>query len=576
MLNKVHEDIAAVKQWLDDKLMNSRVLTERTAVMSVIVCSSILTVSCLSVLALSIRARNGMTVTDSTDMIGQTEATTITIPYSEFEEETQDYDETSSPEDLNASLIVDILAKGNYDVLGSITIDDDEEVSEEVIKRTAPKDLNDRQVTKMLSGGAGEVRIIDRKDINEGAASSGSSEDTGNLQAEISAASDNSGVVKKFDTKNNYVIGIDVSSWNGNINWQKVKAYGVQFVMIKCGGRYWGSGLLYKDKQFETNIKGANAAGLDVGVYFYSAAVSITEAYEEASYVVNLIKGYKVKLPVAIDFEINSKEYRHADVKGKDLRDILCTFCDTVKSQGYTPMVYMSKSCWTSVLGSSYASEVSAKYKVWLAAYYNRFINGTEPFKIGDKLPTFGYNYDIWQYGYCKGVVPGISGSVDMNLGFFASTDLTDPSITVPNSLSSGLAAGSSIDIRKGVKVTDSLGNEVDMSFVSVSIKDAEGNTVKADSITSAVGTYEITYSFIDPYYGTITKTVTLTVSDKTSPATSSAEPTAAASTTAAPAVSTTAPASETAAATTAAASATSAPAPASETAAESEIVTGN
>ena len=501
------------------------VLTERTAWISLLLCTSILAASCLTISALSINARREMTVSDSTDNISTAaEATHEAAPSGGSEAVPEESYTTLSKEELERQMIADVIMKGNLNTLGSAGEEDDEEVSAEVIKNTAPKNLSDRQVTRMLNGGAGQVRIIDRKDINEGAASSGSSEDTGNAQAESSAVSGNSGVATSVTSNNNYVIGIDVSSWNGNINWKKVKDYGVKFVMIKCGGRYWGSGLLYKDKQFDANIKGARAAGLDVGVYFYSAATTVKEAYEEASYVVSLIKDYTITYPVAIDFEINSQEYRHAGVKGKDLRDILCTFCDTVKSQGYKPMVYMSKSCWTSVLGSTYASEVSSKYKVWLALYYNRFIDGTEPFKIGDNLPSFGYGYDIWQYGYLKGVVPGISGSVDMNLSFMSKTNLSTPSITVPGNGNISAVKGSSTDPADLVSAVNSLGKKIESSGLKVAVSDQQGRSVTADKALSAEGTYTVTYSFTDPYYGVITATATLTVTDQAaSPATATA-----------------------------------------------------
>ena len=396
------------------------------------------------------------------------------------------------------------------------------DVSEETIKKTPAKDLNDKQITKMLTGSAGKVKIIDRKDIKEGAQSSGSSEDIGNAQAENSAVSDNSGVSKTFDSSSNYVVGIDVSAWNGNINWTKVKDYGVKFVIVRCGGRYTGSGEVFKDKNFDKNVKGAAAAGLNVGAYFYSAATSISEAYEEASYAVDLCKGHKINYPLAIDFEINSSTSRHAGVKGKDLRNILKTFCDTVKSQGYTPMVYMSKSCWTSVLGSTYASEIASKYKVWLAVYFKRFISGTEPFKMGDQLPTFPYRYNIWQYGYLHNVIPGISGDVDVNLGFFSSSSLVEPSITVPGGELT-TSAGNTIDPLASVKAVNSLNQQVSASNISYTVKNAKGYTVELKNACSAIGTYTITYSFGDAYRGTVSQQIKLYVKDKSATPTTAA-----------------------------------------------------
>ena len=504
------------------------VLNERTARISLLVTSSIVAVLCLSVTAMSIRAGSEYKFTDSTDNITEATTESITIPYEEFVEMTGD-DTPASTADLTDCLTGGALAMGN---IKDLTSTEDDEVSEETIKKTPAKDLNDKQITKMLTGSAGKVKIIDRKDIKEGAQSSGSSEDIGNSQAEDTAVSDSSGVTKTFDSNNNYVIGIDVSAWNGNINWTKVKEYGVKFVIVRCGGRYTGSGEVFKDKNFDKNVKGAAAAGLNVGAYFYSAATSITEAYEEASYAVDLCKGHKINYPLAIDFEINSSTSRHAGVKGKDLRDILKTFCDTVKSQGYTPMVYMSKSCWTSVLGTTYASEITSKYKVWLAVYFKRFISGTEPYKMGDPLPTFGYRYNIWQYGYLHNVIPGISGDVDVNLGFFSSESLVEPSITVPGG-ELRTAAGNTIDPLANVKAVNSLNQEVSSSNVSYTIKNAKGYSVELKNACSTTGTYTVTYSFGDAYRGTVSQQIKLYVTDKASAPTATAAPTSAPATSA-------------------------------------------
>jgi len=554
---------------LNDTLTRLTFLSERTARISLLLCTAILACSCLTISAVSIRARQESMIVDSTENISSTEATTTSAPQSGSSGVTQDSAPSLITEELSTHIVADVLLRGNYDNLERLSEEDDEEVSAEVINKTAPKNLSDRQVTRMLSGQTGKVRIIDRKDLNEGAASSGSKDDTGNSQAESSAVSGNSGVATSAASNNNYVIGIDVSSWNGNINWKKVKDYGVKFVMIKCGGRYWGSGLLYKDKQFDANVKGARAEGIDVGVYFYSAATTVKEAYEEASYVVDLIKEYKITYPVAIDFEINSKEYRHANVKGKDLRDILCTFCDTVKSQGYKPMVYMSKSCWTSVLGSSYASEVSSKYKVWLAVYYNRFIDGTEPFKIGDNLPTFDYKYDIWQYGYLKGVVPGISGSVDMNLSFMSSVPLTAPVINVKNSGKLTSSQGTELKLTDSASAVNSQGQNVASSSIKVTVTDSKGNVVTADKASATPGTYTVRYSFMDAYYGTVSATASLTVTDKSVSPSTEAPPTA--SPTTSPA--TESPASETLAAASATSSAPSSEPSPSEVPESSEVI---
>lgn len=515
-----------------DTLTKLTFLTERTARVSLVLCTAIVAGSCISVSALSINARASNIMNDTPDQ----DIESLMISYEQFEDITSDDDPSMSQEERISSFITE--ASTISEETSETSEEDDEEVNAEVIRNTAPKNLTDRQVKKMLTGDAGPVRVIDRKDINEGAASSGSSKDTGNASAASNAQSNGSGVTKSFDTTSNYVIGIDVSGWNGNIKWDKVKEYGVKFVMIKCGGRYTGSGKIYKDSKFEKNASGAAAAGISVGVYFYSAATSIAEAYEEASFTVDVIKGYKITYPVAIDFEINSSSDRHAGVKSEALRDVLCTFCDTVQSQGYTPMVYMSSSCWTSVLGSKYASEVTSKYKVWLAAYFYRFMSGTEAFKIGDKLPSFPYRYHIWQYGYIHDVVPGISGDVDMNLGFFSSTKLTDPSIKVNQNMLY-TTEGKTVSLNSAVTAVNSLGQTVNAANLNVTVKNSKGTSVSLEDACAVPGVYTMTLSFGDAYMGTVSQTAKLYVgnaSDGSIPGcTPTPTPVAAATATAAP-----------------------------------------
>ncbi|SCW66892.1 Lyzozyme M1 (1,4-beta-N-acetylmuramidase), GH25 family [Ruminococcaceae bacterium YRB3002] len=531
---------------LFDRVINRITLKgERAARVSLILCASIIAGSCMSVSALSLKVRDQGV---DPDQAGGFDSSSIVITYEDFDDITSD-DEGMNEEDRSKTFLEDAKARGVF--LGSYTTEeeDDEEVDPETIRNTAPKDLTDRQVTRMLSGEAGPVRIIDRQDINEGAPNSGMSQDTGNQSAEANAASNSSGVTSHFDSANNYVIGIDVSGYNKTIDWVKVRDYGVKFVMIKCGGRYYGTsgngGKLYKDSKFETYVSGATAAGIQVGVYFYSAAITVAEAYEEASYTIDLIRGKNITYPVAIDYEVSGNE-RHKNIKGKALRDILCTFCDTIASQGYSPMVYMSQSYWNNALGSTYASEVTSKYKVWLAAYFNRFMSGTEPFKIGDKLPTFSYRYHIWQYGYLHGVVPGIDGDVDMNLGFMSTSTLLDPSISLKSGDEIRTTVGTVVNLKSGLAGMNSLGQTVSVDNFNITVKNSSGTTVTVDKACSVAGVYDVTYTFGDAYRGSVTRTVQLLVADANgnvpgyetdthaSPATEAAATTAAAPTAAA------------------------------------------
>ena len=213
------------------------------------------------------------------------------------------------------------------------------------------------------------------------------------------------------------VKGIDVSKWQGSIDWNQVKNSGITFVMIKCGGRYTGDGGLYEDSYFRQNIQGAINAGLKVGIYFFSQATTVTEAYEEASLCVDLIKDYNITYPVAFDWE-SASGYRvaSANLSTTALTEICETFADTVKSYGYTPMIYFNRTDWRSAVNTSV---LTSKYKVWLATYYTAYYYTSTDWQYGNSRPSYpDIPYCMWQYGVTN-VVPGISGYVDMDLALF-------------------------------------------------------------------------------------------------------------------------------------------------------------
>jgi GH25 family lysozyme M1 (1,4-beta-N-acetylmuramidase) len=224
--------------------------------------------------------------------------------------------------------------------------------------------------------------------------------------------------------------GIDVSSHNGTINWKKVKADGVEFAFIRVGYRGYGeSGSLNEDANFEQNIKGALAAGLQVGVYFFSQAINTDEAEAEAKYLLNLISGYKITLPVVMDFEYASvsgaqtgRLYK-ADLSKNAATRICRAFCKKVTAKGYEAMVYANKDMLTNHLN---ASDISDDYKIWLANYTSQ--------------TTYSGEYDYWQYS-SSGSVSGISGNVDLDFWYVApkasEVTATQPadSVSVPDGL---------------------------------------------------------------------------------------------------------------------------------------------
>lgn len=193
-------------------------------------------------------------------------------------------------------------------------------------------------------------------------------------------------------------MGIDVSKWNGNIDWTAVRNSGVSYVIIRCGYRGSTTGALIEDPKFRANIKGAKAAGIAVGAYFFTQAVNEVEAVEEASMAIGLCSGYGLSLPIFLDVE-------HSGGRGDSInaatRTAVCkAFCNTVRNSGYGAGIYANKTWLTSYMN---ASQLTG-YKIWLAQYA--------------ATPTYtATRYDYWQYT-SKGSVAGISGNVDMNIRY--------------------------------------------------------------------------------------------------------------------------------------------------------------
>ena len=193
-------------------------------------------------------------------------------------------------------------------------------------------------------------------------------------------------------------MGIDVSKWNGNIDWNAVKNSGVSYVIIRCGYRGSTTGALIEDPKFRSNIQGAQKAGLKVGVYFFTQAVNEVEAVEEASMVISLVKGYNISYPVFLDVEASNGRGDRIDAS---TRTAVCrAFCQTIQNSGYKAGIYANKTWLNSYLDAPGLSS----YKIWLAQYA--------------ASPSYTRTrYDMWQYS-SKGSVAGISGNVDMNISY--------------------------------------------------------------------------------------------------------------------------------------------------------------
>ena len=195
------------------------------------------------------------------------------------------------------------------------------------------------------------------------------------------------------------ILGIDVSTWNGNIDWNKVKNSGVSYVIIRTGFRGSTQGALVEDNRFRQNIQGATNAGLKVGVYFFSQAVNEVEAVEEASMVLSQIKGYPITYPVFIDVEPSGG--RGDALSSGERTKVINAFCQTIQNAGYKAGIYANKTWLAQKMNISALSG----YKIWLAQY--------------NSTVTYSGRYDMWQYSD-KGTVAGINGQVDMNLSYLS------------------------------------------------------------------------------------------------------------------------------------------------------------
>ncbi len=196
--------------------------------------------------------------------------------------------------------------------------------------------------------------------------------------------------------------GIDISEFQGEeIDWQQVKDAGMEFVILRLGYRAYGeSGALVLDAMYEQNVQNALAAGLEVGVYFFSQAITAAEAEEEAQFVLEHVRPYNITGPVVYDTEeIKWDTARAENNTSEEYTEYCRVFCDAVRAAGYNPMIY----CNLKWMAFTLDLEQLTGYDFWYADYYD--------------IPQCPYDYKIWQYSE-TGVVPGINGNVDLNLWF--------------------------------------------------------------------------------------------------------------------------------------------------------------
>ena len=371
---------------------------------------------------------------------------------------------------------------------------------------TTSEELN-QIIEAVADSGAGPVAV---KDIEELEVVEDNSSEPSREDAEVSdSGTEETSSSDQIYEVNQLVYGIDVSRWQGDIDWSKVAADGITFAMIKCGG---GDDGLYEDRKFKQNIQGALANGIQVGIYFYSGATDAKTAYDEASFCINLIKDYQITYPVAFDWELDG-DYN-------SVTEACETFCNVIKSYGYQPMVYSNRNRWYNNFNGE---KLSNKFKVWMAAYWSEYYYTSTRWTYGDDLASFKWHYDMWQYGVTD-TVDGIDGYVDMNIAFFGYANYKvngaqDAALTVTNTNITRYLGHDSgklnegVDFMSGVKGVNSIGYEMDVDY---DIINSSGNSVDEEDALSQPGRYTVRYSFKDPKSGDITKDAVLNIVDVT------------------------------------------------------------
>ena len=215
---------------------------------------------------------------------------------------------------------------------------------------------------------------------------------------------ESNGYIRYEDGKS--VLGVDVSEHQGTIDWQAVKNAGMDFVILRVGYRGMTEGLLNVDATFEQNYQGAVDAGLKVGVYFFSQAVTEKEAQQEADFVLETLNGRELSYPVVFDWEtpipseeLPAEDLRAYNMSGEEVTSFAKAFCQRIEKKGYTACVYTNKH----MAYNSFNLEELKEYALWYAEY--------------QPAPSLYYDFRIWQYS-ASGTVPGIEGNVDLNICF--------------------------------------------------------------------------------------------------------------------------------------------------------------
>lgn len=290
------------------------------------------------------------------------------------------------------------------------------------------------------------------------------------------------------DSEPSSKFGIDVSVWNDKLDWEKIKADGVEFVMLRVGFRGYGkAGNMKIDSRFEENIKGANAVGLDIGCYFFSQSITVEEAVEEAKQTIEWIEPYReyITYPVAYDTEYYSIDDARTNLANLDKRtrtDMALAFVRTIRENGYTPAVY-SNTQW--LTNKHYKDEIVNECDIWLAQWSS------------SKVPTFS-DFQMWQFSD-KGEMTGHSCFFDYNLSLY---DYSKLDYTVTYDANGGIGEMDLQQCKRGSEYTVqsnlfTKGNIEFLGWKAVRLSDnkscytdKDGNFVWANSATDDLSEY--------------------------------------------------------------------------------------
>lgn len=326
--------------------------------------------------------------------------------------------------DSGTSVTLTAKSKGSAEVTATITyVTDAKETTKEasVETKVTVADFSDSSV--VLKDKSGNVLYTDANATKQATLNDYASTDTFYTSPQYTGWRTDGGKVYYYDANHNKITGnqviggvmytfggdgalsqssgnrgIDVSKYQGNIDWGAVAASGINFAIIRVGYRGSSSGALIQDPNFKKNISGATKAGIKVGLYFFTQAVNEAEAVEEASMAMSLASGYKVTYPIFIDTE-RASDGRANGLSKSARTAVVKAFCQTIRNGGYKAGVYASKSWYANQLNASALNG----YCIWVAQY--------------NSSCTYSGKYDMWQYS-SKGSVSGIKGNVDMNISY--------------------------------------------------------------------------------------------------------------------------------------------------------------